>query len=361
MEFQTVQISRIEEPTDSAKTIFLDLPGEKINYRAGQFITIEQELDGEKIRRSYSLSSSPLEDEVHFTVKKVDGGNMSTFLCERIDVGDSLSINLPPEGRFIARPRSSARKDHYFFAAGSGITPIISMIKTLLEEEAKSCCYLLYGNKSRDEAIYLDELHSMAEKYKGQLFCQEIFSNSSTKSSFLSRIWPGAEKGAWSGRIDQKSVPRFLNKFPSRASESHFYTCGPGEMNDSVAEILREKGIPDSAIHREIFLNADQKSPEGIAKQDGDTCTLEFTLYGQNFTVEMDRSQTILERLIEEGFDPPRSCTSGSCATCMAKKLEGKVTMDVALALEDEELEEGYILTCQSHPTSSKVVIDYDA
>jgi len=357
--FYEIPVKESIENTENARTIVLDIPGDlkdKFNYRAGQYITVEVEISGEKHRRSYSISSAPREDAFAFTVKRVKGGRVSPFLVGGIGAGDTLTVS-PPEGRFTMEFDAAEKRAHYFFAAGSGITPVISLIKDCLEHEPKSKVFLLYGNRAPETVMFGDELAEMAKRYEGQFFLNHCFSASG--KGVFSR-WFG-KKGdgdpAFKGRIDGDKVDKFFDMHAGTKVEKHFFICGPGNMISTIDKHLQGLGIDSKYIHREYFTvdEADKKEVAGAVD-----AVAKVELNGEEFEIQIPSGKTILEALQDKGYDPPYSCTSGVCSTCMAKLSKGKVEMENCMALDDSEVEDGYILTCQSKPVSEKVELTYE-
>jgi ring-1,2-phenylacetyl-CoA epoxidase subunit PaaE len=332
---------------------------ETFSYKAGQYLTIEVEINGNPERRAYSLSSSPTEDTLQFSVKKVEGGKVSNYLNDQVKVGDNLTV-FPPEGKFIALPEAAKSKDHYFIAAGSGITPVLSMIKTLLEEEERSTIYLLYGNKTEKDIIFKGTLDSLAARYEGQLFITHTLSRVEKKKKKLFGLLGNSNEGSWSGqkgRIDDEKIAYFLREYPARFAESHYYICGPGNLITATEHYLTNQGIKVGAIHKEYFTPPSADNDVAPTSGSGQVTVL---LDGEEFSVEVEDSKTILEAILDSGKNPPYSCTSGACASCMAKTISGTVTMDSCLSLDDDEVANGFILTCQSHPSGEGVKITYD-
>ncbi len=353
-----LEVKSVIQETNDTVSIQVDKPESAQVHQAGQYITVEATVDNNVIRRAYSLSSVPNDAHYQFTVKRVSGGKMSNYLNDQVSAGDTLNI-LPPEGKFVVLPEADQSKSHYFFAAGSGITPVLAMIKTLLEEEERSTLHLLYGSRSADGIIFKEELDSLAERYKGQLFVTYTLSQK-TKSSGVFGLFKKKSVSDWSGekgRIDAQKIENYLLLYPSRNSNSHYYACGPGNMIQVVERTLESKGIAKKTIHKEYFTPDDTSSDSKTVSGEG---AVEVILDGETFVVNVSKEKTILESILDMDKNPPYSCTSGACASCMAKTLSGKVEMETCFSLDDEEIADGYILTCQSHPVSSGVKITYD-
>lgn len=355
-EWYTLRVKDTNQETPLAKTIELEVPQDassEFEFRAGQFLNIRLEMDGEMEERSYSLSSPDLKEGLRITVKKIEGGKVSTEMVDSVQPGDSIEC-APPEGRFTMEPTPTERRYHYFVAAGSGITPIFGLIKHLLEEEPKSQIHLLYGNRNEEDVIFKDELEELAKKYKGQLYVKHVFSRVPRPKWNIFKI---DDSQPWHGRIDTKKVAKWLKRNDHRSFEAHYYVCGPGSLNQNVHDYWKQSGIPSKHIHVESFKTAEDRAE--ASKEEG-SWTLNAVLDGEEYTFSVMGDKTILDTLIDEGVDAPHSCTSGACATCMAMMLDGDVEMDVDFALADEEKEEGYVLTCQARAKSKVVSVNYD-
>ena len=357
-EWLSLKVKDIRTETKDTKTIEFELTEEqaaKFDFKAGQFIGLKVGLSGSDEERSYSLSSTNLDEGLCITVKKVEGGKVSAHIVDRIEKGDELSC-APPEGRFTINADPGKRRKHYFIAAGSGITPIFSLIKHILQFEPKSELHLLYGNRTDEDVIFKDELARLQEEFRGQLFVKHVFSGKK-KSSW--NIFSINDDGDWTGRIDHKKLNRWLKKNPAQGLEAHYYICGPGSMNQDLYESLKNKGISNAHLHVESFMTAQEFADREEGTSEG-SYRVNVLLNGERKEYDMSGRKPILEALLDEGVPAPHSCTSGACASCMAKVEEGQVEMDVDFALSDEEKEDGYILTCQARPVSYQVKINYD-
>ncbi len=336
--------------TAGSASIYFHIPEdlqEVFVFKPGQYLTVEATIDEKKIRRAYSLCTSPAEG-VGFTVKKVEGGLMSTFLLEQVNEGDTLSV-LKPYGKFVPEIHPERRVTYYLFGAGSGITPLMSIIKTVLESEPLSTLYLLYGNRSEEQIIFRKQLEQLTIKHEGQLLIEHA----------LSQPQDGRSPGLWhgkTGRIDAEMVREFLIQNPKQTREEKFFVCGPGSMMDTVKGELLAAGVHPDDVKEERFQN--ELIAPTIAKE---TSSHKATIHLDGNTVELEvKDKTVLDTLIDAGYDPPYSCTSGVCTTCMAKLEKGTVEMEVNYGLDEDEVKEGFILTCQSHPTSDEIELTYD-
>ncbi len=366
MEFHSLRVSQIVAETADAKTITFEIPAElaeKFAFRAGQYLTLKIEIDGEELRRSYSMSSSPLEKKVAVTVKKVSGGKVSTFLHDVLQVGQTLEI-AEPEGRFTLNFDVEKRRSIYLIGAGSGVTPLLSLAKTALELEPQSQICLFLGSRRVEDIIFKDEFDRLATRYDGQFFVEHCLSQPpKIKAGGIAGFF-GRSTMAWqgrSGRIDIKMLGQFLEENPPRTGDPVFFLCGPGTMMETVKAGLLGRGIEPKNIHVEHFLSA---APKGSASSDsasgGPSSRLIVRLNGQKIELPIDASQTVLDVLIKEKYEPPYSCTAGACSTCMAKCTSGKVKMDACFALDEDEIKAGWVLTCQARAESEVVEIDFD-
>ena len=362
-QFYPLRVTRLQPETDQAVSVYFELPQSDrtaFNYRAGQYLTLRFTIDGKEQRRAYSMCSAPHEDELAVTVKQVKGGVVSNYIAGELKVGDTVDV-MPPMGRFLAEVNPAARRRYYLFGAGSGITPLMSILRSVLEEEPKSEVILFYGNRDEDNIIFKEQLDELERKYAGQLTVEHTlsqpkkYSTGGLKGLFKRSHtkWEGAK-----GRIDRSALVEFLRRHPHGNLEARYYVCGPGQMIDNVEAALLGHGIDEKHIHVERFVSANDNNGEGRARSVGGT--VKVKLSRELVTVELEPGQTILDGLLQAGHTPPYSCLAGACSTCMARVEKGGVKMDVCYALDDSEVEEGYVLTCQSHPTTPEVEIDYN-
>ena len=362
MKFYDLKISKTKLATPDTIIVFFELTDQLKNdfqFKAGQYITISDEIEGEEVRRSYSICSVNWENELAVGIKRVDGGLMSNFIHKNYKTGQVVKISVP-EGKFIVEPDDSKSRSHYFFAAGSGITPVYSMIRTLLEEEPLSKLFLLYGSRFEDSIIFKDELDSLMEKYSGQLEVEYSVTKPSSKkqSGLLGFLKPRIiDWKGYVGRINSKMIQLHLEKYPVKENDQ-FYICGPGNLIENTEEELKNVGVNGGNIHKEYFVS--NTGSQALSTEDAQESDISVELNGESFSFKTDGRLTILEDIINLKKDPPYSCTSGACSSCLAKVSEGQVKMEVCYALEDDEVEQGYILTCQARAVSEKVSIKFE-
>ncbi len=361
-QFYPLRVTRLEPETDQAFSVYFEVPDAAqtaFNYRAGQYLTLRFSIDGQEERRAYSMCSAPHEDELAVTIKQVKGGKVSNYIAKQLRVGDQVDV-MPPMGRFLAKVDPAARRRYYLFGAGSGITPLMSILRSVLEVEPKSEVILFYGNRDEDNIIFEKQLRDLQQRYAGQLTVEHTLSSpkkyatGGLKGLFKRSHtrWEGAQ-----GRIDRKALVSFLQRYPAGGRECRYYVCGPGQMIDNVEAALLGHGVDEKHIHVERFASANDTRQSDGESQGG---KINIKLNKEEFSIELKPGQTILDGLLEEGKTPPYSCLAGACSTCMAKVDKGGVKMDVCYALDASEVEDGYVLTCQAHPLTAEVDIDFN-
>lgn len=359
--FQRLKIEDVRRETADCVSIAFHIPPElreAFRYSQGQNITVRTFVAGMEVRRSYSICSSPLDVELRIAVKKVPGGQFSTFANEVLQPGHELEV-LTPSGKFYTELRPENQKRYLAFAAGSGITPVISLIKTTLAVEPQSHFTLVYGNRHRPSIIFRDQLEALKNRYMQRLALHHILSREEMDIPL------------YQGRIDADKCRELCDGVIDLSSTDEVYLCGPEEMIFTVRDWLEQQGVEKKKIHFELFHPLDktgiatrerQTSPENGAAATEKTSQVTVRLDGINHVFNLPfEGASILDAALYEGVDLPFACKGGVCCTCRARLTEGQVEMDLNYALEADELAAGFILTCQSHPRSPKVTVDFDS
>ena len=331
--------------TPSSVELSFLLPQELLTnyaFQAGQYLTLAHQIEGKEVRRSYSLCSAPCQNTWKVGIKKVEGGLFSTWANDHLEVGESLKV-FAPEGKFVVNPTANDSGHYLAFAAGSGITPIMSMIQEVLDQAPKAKFTLVYGNQSPEETMFLDELEqrSTAEPERFNLI------------QFYSRT---QVDGARFGRIDTGAIKHlFLNEL-SGIQFDQFMMCGPEAMIQTLREILPDHGGQPENMHDELFFS----SEAAVEQTQEGQCVLSVVLDGETSTFNIDKNTPVLDAVLDQDLDPPYSCQGGVCCSCVAKITEGEAKMKSNQVLTDDETKEGLILTCQAVSISQKITIDYD-
>ena len=353
LHFHKLTVKDIRNETSDCVSISFDIPKDLENdflFKQGQNITIKSIIDGEEIRRSYSICSSPLDNELRIAVKKVYDGAFSTFANQKLKKGDVLEV-LPPTGSFFTEVNVSNKKDYVFFAAGSGITPVISIIKTILLAEPESTVTLVYGNRNVSSIIFKEELEGLKDKYLQRFRIYYVLSRERTEAEINY------------GRIDAEKCQQF-SRLIAFAPVDEFFICGPEKMLFNIKDFWETHGVNKNKIHFELFTTPARKNIKintALKTQDVEGSEITVKLDGRSFNFTLDyNSNNILDAALAQGADLPFACKGGVCCTCKAKLIEGEIEMEVNYGLEQDEVKAGFILTCQSHPRSKKVLIDFD-
>ena len=357
MKFSKLTIKDIRRETPDCVSIAFDVPEalkSEYEFKQGQNLTLRLRLNNEELRRSYSICSSPLENELRIAVRKVLQGKFSSHANQKLRKGDLLDV-LPPTGKFYTQLQTSHKKKYLAFAAGSGITPIISIIKTTLATELGSEFTLVYGNRNRSSIIFKEQLEALKNRYMSRLTIVHILSREKTDAQINH------------GRISPEKCEQ-LKKVIDFSAMDEIFLCGPEEMIFSVRDWLQGHDIDRTRIHFELFTTPGEKSDLRSRKSEAsiqDTSLkskISIRLDGVMFDFDLPRSGiSILDGALQQGAELPFACKGGVCSTCRAKLVSGEITMDSNYALEPDELAKGFILTCQSHPITDSVTIDFDA
>lgn len=353
--FHTLTVKDIQKETDDCVSIAFDVPETlktEFEFIQGQNITIKKIINGEEIRRSYSICTSPFENELRVAVKQMSNGIFSTYANTALKKGDMLEV-LPPTGRFFTSLSPHQQKNYIAFAAGSGITPILSIIKTTLSIEPKSSFTLIFGNSNRASIIFKEALEAIKDKYMERFILHHILSKEHIDTPINY------------GRIDNAKCKQIFSTLLQLDRFDEYFICGPAEMIFTVRDFLTAEKVNANNIHFELFTTPEQSQKKAIVQN-----TTQKTDENSQVTIKLDgtsisfalpyNGNSILDTALEQGADLPYACKGGVCCTCRAKLTEGEVEMDTNYALEPDEIKAGFILTCQSHPRSKKVVIDFD-
>lgn len=355
--FRPLTILDIRNETDDCISVSFYIPEEwkeEFKFTAGQNITLRTTIGSEEVRRSYSICSSPFENELRVAIKKAEEGLFSSHAHKHFRAEQVLDV-LAPTGNFILPLKAANKKNYVAFAAGSGITPVISILKTILKEEPLSRFTLVYGNRNRSSVIFREELLALKNDHPEQFQLMIIFSREKMDAP------------VFEGRIDVAKCEMIFKRILPLAPDQEYLLCGPAPMIFSVRSWLLEQKVEEKKIHFELFSDPGEVVSGGKKiisekKESSETkslVTIRLDGVSTDFQIPME-GPTILEAAIQAGADLPYACRAGVCASCRAKLLKGKVSMDQNYALAEEELEQGFILTCQSHPASEELIVDFD-
>ena len=354
-QFYKLKIKDIYKETGDTSVVAFDVPKElesEFHYRQGQHLTLKADINGQDVRRSYSLCSSPIDKQWKVAVKLIPGGKFSTFINEQLKTGDQLEV-MAPSGNFGVPVKPEASKNYLFFAAGSGITPVLSMIKTHLTKESNATCKLFYVNKTAKSIIFKEELEQMRNTFFGRL---EIY-------YFLTKERRDIE--LFNGRFDDEKMEVLTRTFIDIPDTSEVFLCGPEKMVNYVSEYLVKKGLPKELVHFELFVTGlseeDIRRAERLAKQNVEGVEVTIVDGGKEFAFTMTKEyDNILDAALGAGADLPFACKGGVCSTCKCKVVEGAVEMKINYALDEKEVSQNLVLSCQAVPTTDKVVVDFD-
>ncbi|HEX8548292.1 MAG TPA: ferredoxin--NADP reductase [Cytophagaceae bacterium] len=350
-QYFNLKVKQIIRETEDAVTIAFHPTESIVKYKSGQFLTFILPLEGEKIRRSYSLCSVPyIDKELAVTVKKVVHGKASTYLVDYLKEGVEIEV-MQPLGTFHLEANQTAQRDIVLIGAGSGITPLYSMARTVLSCEPLSNVYLLYGNRNEDSIIFKEKLNDLKKEHGDRLNIVHILSQPYSKLTLPS------------GRMNQSLIIKLLESFSKlNMDKALYYICGPEGMMAEAKKALEILKVKKENIHQESFIASSSPEPVGEVVESGDVKDQEVTIIyqGSEYKVRVPISKTILQAALDSDIDLPYSCQSGMCTACMGKCTSGKVQLDDADGLSDKEIKMGYVLTCVGHPVTSDVVIEID-
>lgn len=345
--FYKLNIAEVCRETASAVSILFAVPDalkQQYTFKAGQYLNLKLTLDGQEIRRAYSICSSPESGELRISVKAVKDGVFSQFANSNLKVNDTLEV-ATPEGNFTFEPKVDRQKNYAAFAAGSGITPVMSILKSVLSSEPNSSFVLVYGNKSVEDTIFYNEIHTLQQQYVGRLFVYYAFTQAKVEGEIF-------------GRIDKSTVNFVLNNKHKEMEFDKYFLCGPEDMINTVSDVLKSNNVSEKDIKFELFTSS--TTAKVIAGSTNEHTQVKMLVDGDEFTFEMSAKQTILEAALKNGIDAPYSCQGGICSSCLCRITEGSAEMRKNSILTDSEIAEGLVLSCQAIPTSANIFVDFD-
>ena len=350
--FHQLKVADVERLTDDAVAITLDVPDElsgDFDFIPGQHVTVRADIDGADVRRSYSISVPPGQGRIRVGVKRVPNGAFSTYATNTLAPGDVLEV-MPPVGEFTLSPEPGSGRHYVAIAAGSGITPVMSMVSTALASDPTSRFTLIYGNRSSQSVMFLEELEALKDRYRDRFHLINVLSREPQPVDLFT------------GRIDREKLERMLSALVDPTEVDDWYLCGPHGLIETARDVLTDHDVDEGHIHDELFYAGDTPPTPVVSEEEAQegSVLVGFTLDGRRSTVGMEPEETILDAALKVRGGLPFSCKGGMCATCKARVVDGEVTMDKNYALVGEEVAAGFILTCQSHPTTETVEIDYD-
>jgi len=357
-QFHKLAIASVHKETDNAVCVSFEVPENKkseFEFVQGQYLTLRAQINGQELRRSYSICSGLDDGALRIAIKRVEGGVFSTWANESLKAGDRIEV-MPPQGNFHTEIDPESEKNYLCICAGSGITPVLSIIKTILAREPKCRVTLLYGNQRTATMMFRNELAFIKNRYLDRFHWINIFSREPQEAEILS------------GHINNRKGGELNRRLINIRGYDTFFLCGPEAMISEVSRGLRGEGIDESDIHYELFAASAEDARRRVEKHHarareyrGVVSDVTVISGGREYRFELTADgENILDAGLDNGADLPFSCKGGVCATCKARLVEGQVDMDLSNALERDELDAGYILTCQSHPVSKKVVVDFD-
>lgn len=354
--FYKLKVADVRRETKDCVSVAFEIPPQyksEYSFIQGQYITLKLNVNGEELRRSYSICTSPLDAELRVAIKAVKDGRVSNFINSQLKKGDELEVMIPM-GNFHTPLDEKNKKNYVLFAGGSGITPMLSIIKTVLKKEPASSVVLIYGNRDEESIIFKAELKKIQEENSSRLKIIDVLEKPSAQHPDL-----------YTGLLIPVKVKAILEKNISLNSDNEFFVCGPIPMMDNVKQALKELRINDSRIHIEYFTSVVTNTNSSSAKADTtNVITSKVTVIydGSKTSFELSSAGlSILDAAMDNNVDAPFSCKGAVCCTCRAKIISGSAKMDNNYALTEDEVAEGFILTCQAHPTSAEITVDYDA
>lgn len=351
--FHRLAVNDLRRETPDAVSLAFAIPDElsdDYRFSPGQYLTLRTMIDGEEVRRSYSICAGPDDGELRIAVKRIDGGAFSSWLADELRCGDELDV-MTPTGRFGIAPARDAARICVGFAAGSGITPIVSIVKSVLAREPKSRFFLFYGNRSTSGILFHETLEELKDRFLDRFSVFYVISGEEQDVPILH------------GRLDGEKVRVLLRSLIPAPSVDDVFICGPAGMSEDVEATCREIGVAENRIHVERFVSefGGKPRPKAIVPESAPPKALAALIIdGKRREVPVADGEAVLDAALRAGVDLPFACKGGMCSTCRAKLVEGKVEMDVNYSLEPWELAKGFVLTCQAKPVTDRIVVDYD-
>ncbi len=353
--FHPLRVAAVSRETSDAVSVVFDVPAalaDTFRFQPGQYLTVRRDIDGQEVRRSYSICAGPSDGLLRVGIKEVPGGRFSSFANRQLAVGDTVEV-MAPEGRFVTDLHPQTGRNALFIAAGSGITPVLSLVKAILEGEPESRVTLVFGNKKTLSVMFREELEDLKSRFRDRFALYHVFSREPQDVELFH------------GRLDRERLLRFFDGVIDVSSLDEAWLCGPQAMIETARDCLVEAGLPKKAVKFELFgTPGTEATPKAaVAVEDADkVAEVVIQLDGSTLLLDVPfAGLSVLETAHAAGVDVPYSCKGGMCCTCKAKVVEGEVAMDVCYGLEPDEVAEGWVLTCQSHPRTEKVVLDYDS
>lgn len=353
--FQTLKVASVARNTRDAVVVTFEVPdalAAAFSFRPGQYLTLRIWLGGEEVRRSYSICAAPHDGQLRVAIKRLNDGAFSTWANGQLQPGDTVDV-MPPDGNFTTDFTPGQARHYAAFAVGSGITPILSLVKTALDVEPDSRFTLFYGNRASSAVLFREEIEDLKNRYMTRLSVAYVMSREHQDIDLLN------------GRLDGAKVKELLERWLDPSLIDLAFVCGPQDMTESVIAALQEKGLAKEQIKFELF--GSPKGPRALRtghearKAPGEHCDLTIVLDGVTRSIIIEKNKdSLLDSALAQGVELPYSCKGGVCSTCRCKVLEGEVDMDANFALEDYEVARGFVLSCQSFPVTDRVLIDFD-
>ena len=354
--FQSLEIRDVIRETPDCISVSFHIPEalrETFAYRSGQYVTLRAEVGDRELRRSYSLCSAPHEQVWRVAIKRVDGGMFSQWAHMLLRAGDRIDV-LPPDGHFVYEPQPHRARHILLLAAGSGITPVFSILKTALEMEAKSQVTLIFGNRRVKDIIFREQLEDLRDRHLARFQLMHLLSGEVQEAPIAN------------GRIDGAKIANLIPGLIRPRSIDEVFICGPGAMIDAAANACLDAGVPAGRIHKELFgvpgavAGEERRAVDATVSTDGAWVSVIADGIEREIRVGF-KGDTVLDVVLASGIDVPYACKAGVCCTCRARVLQGEVRMDANYTLEQHEVDRGFVLTCQAHPVTDTVRLSYDA